>query len=94
MVNGSYGMRLYTVANPPPPPDLRTNNKCLQTDLNAGPGSLPYGLQRSVAGLGDAFAEARPGQAGNTCEAPENVFSNGRCVREKDESLRLGFCVT
>lgn len=51
-----------------------------QTDLNAGPESLPYGMQRSVAGLGDAFLEARPGQAGHTCETADNVFSNGRCV--------------
>ncbi|CAM9762294.1 unnamed protein product [Pylaiella littoralis] len=50
----------------------------LLSDLNAGPGSMPYGLQRSVAGLGDAFADAKPGEAGNTCEATDNVFSNGR----------------
>ena len=41
---------------------------------------MPYGLQRSVAGLGDAFAEANPEEAGHTCEAKDNVFSNGRCV--------------
>lgn len=49
-----------------------------QADLNAGPGSLPYGLQRSVAGLGDAFAESCPGEPGHTCEADDNVFANKR----------------
>ncbi|CAM9802568.1 unnamed protein product [Ectocarpus sp. 12 AP-2014] len=39
---------------------------------------MPYGLQRSVAGLLDAFGEARPDEEGFTCEATENVFSNGR----------------
>ncbi|CBN75863.1 similar to neutral Sphingomyelinase, putative [Ectocarpus siliculosus] len=50
----------------------------LLSDLNAGPGSMPYGLQRSVAGLLDAFGEAKPDQDGFTCEATDNVFSNGR----------------
>eukprot|EP00752_Nemacystus_decipiens_P003943 g3611.t1 len=50
----------------------------LLSDLNAGPGSMAYGLQRSVAGLHDAFAEAKPAEAGHTCEANDNVFSNGR----------------
>ncbi|CAN0394690.1 unnamed protein product, partial [Laminaria digitata] len=50
----------------------------LLSDLNSGPGSMPYGLQRTVAGLGDAFAQAKPRQAGHTCEASDNVFSNRR----------------
>ncbi|CAN0466915.1 unnamed protein product, partial [Ectocarpus sp. 8 AP-2014] len=48
----------------------------LLSDLNAGPGSMPYGLQRSVAGLLDAFGEAKPDEDGFTCEATDNVFSN------------------
>ena len=51
-----------------------------QADLNSGPGSMPYGLQQSVAGLGDAFAQAKPRQAGHTCEALDNFFSNRRWV--------------
>ncbi|CAM9736402.1 unnamed protein product [Ectocarpus sp. 8 AP-2014] len=39
---------------------------------------MPYGLQRSVAGLLDAFGEAKPDEDGFTCEATDNVFSNGR----------------
>eukprot|EP00904_Undaria_pinnatifida_P010572 jgi/Undpi1/6645/HiC_scaffold_20.g09124.m1 len=58
----------------------------LLTDLNAGPGSMPYGLQRSVAGLEDAFAQAKPRQAGYTCEALDNVFANKR-----DPPIRLDY---
>lgn len=43
---------------------------------------MAYGLQRSVAVLEDAFAEAKPAEAGHTCEANDNVFSNGRWGRE------------
>lgn len=41
---------------------------------------MPYGLQRSVAGLLDAFGEAKPDDDGFTCEATDNVFSNRRCA--------------
>eukprot|EP00903_Cladosiphon_okamuranus_P006562 g6410.t1 len=58
----------------------------LLSDLNAGPESMAYGLQRSVAGLEDAFAEAKPAEVGHTCEATDNMFSNGR-----DSPARLDY---
>ncbi|CAM9175811.1 unnamed protein product [Ascophyllum nodosum] len=55
----------------------------LLTDLNSGPGSMPYGLQRSVAELGDAFAEANPTQTGHTYDTKTNVFAEGRHASER-----------
>ena len=63
-----------------------------QTDLNSGPGSMPYGLQRSVAELGDAFAEANPTQTGHTYDTKTNVFAEGRCRVDDGDSYFTVCC--